>query len=185
MSKVILSVVDQRLAIKRPHQDLLSKILEFRQIFFIPALIVQFICLSFHQSLKWQISILSLRRVTKLLRKIRDQSAHFQASRKSLSDACFAKSPISRIPIQQSSNVGLDKLTAHNIACQYCQKNVKMQRTRENEMKGNGNKCHLIINKQGSMNLKIRNINIENSNCEKRLGVKVIINSTSLNTWME
>lgn len=53
------------------------------------------------------------------------------------------------------------------------------------EMKGNGNKCHLIINKQGCMNLKIRNMNIENSNCEKRLGVKVIINSTSLNTWME
>ena len=55
----------------------------------------------------------------------------------------------------------------------------------EKEMKGNGNKCHLIINKQGCMNLKIRNMNIENSNCEKKLGVKVIIKSTALNIWME
>ena len=34
------------------------------------------------------------------------------------------------------------------------------------------------------MNLKVGNINIENSTCEK-LGVKVDKNSTSMSTWME
>ena len=40
-------------------------------------------------------------------------------------------------------------------------------------MTANGNKCHFIINKQSCINLKIRNMNIENSNCEKLIGVKV------------
>ena len=38
-------------------------------------------------------------------------------------------------------------------------------------MKANSDKCHLI--KQSCVNRKIRNINIENSTCEKLLGIKV------------
>ena len=48
-------------------------------------------------------------------------------------------------------------------------------------MKANNDKCHLITSKQSCMNLKIGNINIENSTCEKLLGV----NSTSMSTWKE
>ena len=40
-------------------------------------------------------------------------------------------------------------------------------------MKANSDKCHLITSKQSYMNLKIRNINIENITCEKLLGVKL------------
>ena len=48
-------------------------------------------------------------------------------------------------------------------------------------MKPNRNKCHLITNKQSCMNLKIgRNVNIDNSTCEKQVTVTVIINSTSM-----
>ena len=40
-------------------------------------------------------------------------------------------------------------------------------------MKANSDKCHLFItSKQSCMNLKTGNINIENSMCEKLLGVK-------------
>ena len=42
-----------------------------------------------------------------------------------------------------------------------------------NQMKANNDKCHLITSKQSCMNLKIGNIKIENSTCEKLLGVKV------------
>ena len=35
------------------------------------------------------------------------------------------------------------------------------------------NKCHLITSKQSCRNLKIRNINNENSTCEKLLRVKI------------
>ena len=40
-------------------------------------------------------------------------------------------------------------------------------------MKANSDKCHLIVSKQSCMNIKIGDINIENSTCEKLLGVKV------------
>ena len=40
-------------------------------------------------------------------------------------------------------------------------------------MKANGNKCHFITSKQSCMNLKVGDISIENSTCEKLLGVKV------------
>ena len=43
----------------------------------------------------------------------------------------------------------------------------------DNQMKVNSDKCHLIIIKQSCTNLKIGNINIENSTCEKLLLVKV------------
>ena len=43
----------------------------------------------------------------------------------------------------------------------------------DNQRKENGNKCHFITNKQSCMNLKIGNMNIENSTCKKLLGVKV------------
>ena len=43
----------------------------------------------------------------------------------------------------------------------------------ENQMKANSDKCHLITRKQSCVNLKIENINIENSTCEKLIGVKV------------
>ena len=42
-----------------------------------------------------------------------------------------------------------------------------------NQMKVNSDKCHLITSKQSCTNLKIGNINIENSTCEKLLLVKV------------
>ena len=42
-----------------------------------------------------------------------------------------------------------------------------------NQMKANSNKCHLITSKQSCIILKIGKINIENSTCEKQLGVKV------------
>ena len=40
-------------------------------------------------------------------------------------------------------------------------------------MKANTDKFHLITSNQRCMNLKIGNINIENSTCEKLLGVNV------------
>ena len=43
----------------------------------------------------------------------------------------------------------------------------------DNQIKANSNKCHLITSKQICMKLKIGNINIENSTCEKVLGVKI------------
>ena len=114
------------------HQELLRKMLIFSQIFFIPVLIVWFISLNFQQSLNWQISLLSLKRVTEILRKTIDQSAYFQTSQKSLNDACFVKFPVLWIPIYQSNNVGLEKVTAHSIACWWCQKNGKAQYMRGN-----------------------------------------------------
>ena len=51
------------------HQELLRKMLIFSQIFFIPVLIIRFISLNFHQSLNWQISLLSLQKVKEILRK--------------------------------------------------------------------------------------------------------------------
>ena len=99
------------------HQELLRKMLIFSQIFFIPVLIVQFISLSFHQSLKWQISLLPLKRVTEILRETIDQSAYFQTSQKSLNDACFVKFPVLWILIYQTNNMSLEKATAHSIAC--------------------------------------------------------------------
>ena len=43
----------------------------------------------------------------------------------------------------------------------------------DNQMKVNSDKCHLITSKQSCMNLKIGNINIENSTYENLLGVNV------------
>ena len=34
-------------------------------------------------------------------------------------------------------------------------------------MKANSDKCHLITSEQSYMNLKLRNVNNENSTCEK------------------
>ena len=42
----------------------------------------------------------------------------------------------------------------------------------ENQMKANSDKCHLITSKLSCMNLKIGDINIENSSCEKLLALK-------------
>ena len=55
------------------HQEILRKMLTFSQIFFISVLITRFISLNFHQSLNWQISLLSLKMVTEILRKTIDQ----------------------------------------------------------------------------------------------------------------
>ena len=55
----------------------------------------------------------------------------------------------------------------------------------DNQMKANRNKCHLITSKQCCTNLKIGNINIENSTCGKLLGVKVDNKLNSINTWIE
>ena len=43
----------------------------------------------------------------------------------------------------------------------------------DNQVKANSDKCHIIASKQSCMNLKIGNINIENSTYEKLVGVKV------------
>ena len=43
----------------------------------------------------------------------------------------------------------------------------------DNQMKANSDQCHLITSKQSCMSRKIVDINIENSTCEKLLGVKV------------
>ena len=75
------------------HQELLKKMLIFSQIFFIPILIIRFISLDFHNSLNCQISHLSLKTVTEILRKAIDQSAYFQTSQKSLNGAYFVKFP--------------------------------------------------------------------------------------------
>ena len=99
------------------HEELLMKMLIFLQIFFITILMIRFISQNIHQSLNWQISLLSLKRVTEILRKTIDQSAYFQTSQKSLNDACFVKFPVLWIPIYQSNNVDLEKVTAHSIAC--------------------------------------------------------------------
>ena len=40
-------------------------------------------------------------------------------------------------------------------------------------MKVNGKKYHLITNNQSYINLKLENLNVDNSTCEKLLGVKV------------
>ena len=42
----------------------------------------------------------------------------------------------------------------------------------DNQIKGNSSKCHFVTSKQSCMNLKIGNINTENSTCEKLLVVK-------------
>ena len=72
--------------------------------------------MNFHQSLNWQISLPSLKRLTEILRKIIDQTAYFQASQKSLNKAFFVKFLILWIPALHSNNVGLKKVATHNIA---------------------------------------------------------------------
>ena len=40
-------------------------------------------------------------------------------------------------------------------------------------MKSNADKCHLLVITNNTINIKIGNIDITNSNCEKFLGVKL------------
>ena len=42
----------------------------------------------------------------------------------------------------------------------------------DNVMKSNADKCHLLVNTNNAINIKIGNIDINNSTCEKLLGVK-------------
>ena len=55
----------------------------------------------------------------------------------------------------------------------------------DNQMKAISDKYHLITSKQSCMNLKIWNINIENSSCEKLLEVKADKKLSFNETWME
>ena len=64
--------------IRISYQEFLRKMLIFSRIFFIPVLIIPFISLNCHQFLNWQISLLSLKRVTEILRKTIDQSPYFR-----------------------------------------------------------------------------------------------------------
>lgn len=91
------------------------------QIFFIPVLVIEFFfSLNFRLSLTWQVSFLSLKRVTVILRKTIDQSPFVHTSQKSLNDACFNKFPVLWIPVYQSNSVDLEKVTAHSIAYWLC-----------------------------------------------------------------
>ena len=60
-------------------------------------------------------SILQLENITPVLTT--DQSAYFQTSQKSLNDPFFVKFSVLWIPIYQSNNMGLEKVTVHSIAC--------------------------------------------------------------------
>ena len=42
----------------------------------------------------------------------------------------------------------------------------------DNVMKSNADKCHLLVSTNNAINIKIGNIDINNSTCEKLLGVK-------------
>ena len=44
----------------------------------------------------------------------------------------------------------------------------------DNQMKANKDKCHLIVSNNVKVSMKINSIEVENSHCEKLLGVKVI-----------
>ena len=54
----------------------------------------------------------------------------------------------------------------------------------DNQIKANSDKCHLITSKQSCMNLKIGNINTENSTCESLLGIEVD-NKLNLNEHLD
>ena len=43
----------------------------------------------------------------------------------------------------------------------------------DNMMKANKDKCHLIASRNEQVSMKLDNIEIENSNCERLLGVKI------------
>ena len=43
----------------------------------------------------------------------------------------------------------------------------------DNMMKANKDKCHLIVGTNEHVSMKLDNIEIENSNCERLLGVKI------------
>ena len=43
----------------------------------------------------------------------------------------------------------------------------------DNMMKANKDKCHLIVSSNEHISIKLDNIDIENSNCERLLGVKI------------
>ena len=60
-------------------------------------------------------SILQLENITPVLTT--DQSTYFQTSQKSLKDPFFVKFSVLWIPIYQSNNMGLEKVTVHSIAC--------------------------------------------------------------------
>ena len=43
----------------------------------------------------------------------------------------------------------------------------------DNMMKANKEKCHFIVSSNEHVSMKLDNIEIENSNCERLLGVKI------------
>ena len=102
-----------------PDLDIPSKIIKDNVKIFTDCLhsilIIQFISLNFHKSLNCQISLLPLRKETEVLKKIINQSAHFQTSQKLLNDACFVKLSVLGITILQSNNLGVRK--RYNIQC--------------------------------------------------------------------
>ena len=54
-------------------------------------------------------TLLPLRKETEVLKRIINQSAHFQTSQKLLNEACFVKLSVLGIPILQSNNLGVRK----------------------------------------------------------------------------
>ena len=42
----------------------------------------------------------------------------------------------------------------------------------ENLMKINANKCHLLLSSNSTVNVRVENFDIKNSDCEKHLGIK-------------
>ena len=39
-------------------------------------------------------------------------------------------------------------------------------------MKNNADKCHLLVSKNNTINIRVEDFDIKNSHCQKRLGVK-------------
>ena len=98
------------------HQELLRKMLYFHK--YSTSSFNNSIYQSEFQSIFKLANITSVfKKVTQILIKIIDQSAY---SQKSLKDGCNIKFPSSWIPICQSNNVGLEKVTVHSIACSQC-----------------------------------------------------------------
>ena len=42
----------------------------------------------------------------------------------------------------------------------------------ENLMKINANRCHLLLSSNSTVNVRVENFDIKNSDCEKHLGIK-------------
>ena len=43
----------------------------------------------------------------------------------------------------------------------------------DNLMKSNADKCHLLVSTNNTVNIRVENFDIKNSDCEKPLGVKI------------